>query len=509
MGLSPLLKQAFFNDLAADNDFNLRIYYQISDLATGLGVTLLIATVVGVIPAYIATKLEIVEALRNLPPSKVTSKLRKIITPLTGIVVFGLSYWFLKQYERNLIYSLVGLIPFILALLVIATLVIPLFTKGISYGVQWLLGSYRQLTERNMGDGQNRKQTNISFMMFATAIAFLVMVSNTLISIQRIQISAIPRYIGNDLVIYSEGSTFGMDELLVNDEEFIKGAVNNATLFSMIRTKINGYGVYANEGQREPQLNTYIIEPRKFVNVNHQITLHEPKQSTDAVAEVFGRLEDEAFKIVLCRQLADEDHLNVAVGDEVEVNFSGLKYKFEVIGIVDFVAGFSETWQESHEILPADKNGRYASWISWQTATIVIDGLYEGYPDLHIAIKADDHDSDFWDFPLFNATEIRELLQPYENQGLLKMAERVWDNETNSAIVDSSYSWADLLLLDPEEIAAISKNVHIVFQNTSINGMTTFVEKRLESFKTVQDALNSGVDQCVITSDIEIGRAHV
>lgn len=505
MGMAPLLKRFFFNKLAADAAFTLRIYYNWEDIVYPSLINFVITACVGMFPAYLSTKLQIIEALRNLPPSKPESRFRKILAPLIGCVVLGFSYWYLQNHQRELLPSLIGIIPFILAILVVTTLIVPLFVKLFSYLMSWLLGSFRQLTERYMGQGENRKKSNVTFMMFATSIAFLVMVSNVLVSMERIQINAIPRYLGNDLVIYSEGSTFGMDDLLMNDTAIIQGRVNNASLFTGLRAKINGYGQWPNLKQKEPSITTYIIEPLKFEAVNSELTMFQPKGSPSR-HEIFTRLENEDRKIILTKQLADAQHLNIEVGQNVTVDLHiNQNFTFEVIGIVDFVAGFSETWEEPSEVLPAATSGKYAAWISWSTANKFIDSIFENLPDLHIAIKGDNHDPDYWDFPLINATVVRQLLQQYENRGLLTMAERVWDWNATTLVSSSQYNTSYLLnayQTNPTLLNNISDNVHMVFQNTTVDGQTVFIKRRSTSYRTVQDALKSGQNQCVITKDI-------
>ncbi len=502
-GLAPVLKNVFFAGTPQTASFNLRIYFRWEDFVLPLAITFGVTAFIGILPAYISTRLEIIATLRGVPPSKKPSKIRRILGPALYLVIVGVAYWYLLENQRVLINSLIGIIPFILALLAVTTIFIPILAKLVSYLVQWFLGSFRQLTERWFGEGENRKKANVTFMMFATSIAFLIMVSNVLVSVRNIQIAAIPRYLGGDVVLYSEGSTFGMDELLISDQTYIQGRVLNATVLSSLRVKINSFGTFASERKEEPRITTYIIEPKKFAATINEITLEQPAHSAQAVQEVFRRLDEEPFKIVITRQLADANHLNVVVGQNVSVNFQIIApVQFEIVGIVDFVAAFSETWETASDITPVDENGRFAAWISWSTVSGYIDTLFPDLPDLHIAVKGNDLDNDFWDFPAFNATTFRALLQPYEANGTLTMAERVWDWNRTSLVIDPGITATDLQGMTEPEIEAISEAVHLAFENTTIKGQTKFVEKKSPAYESIQDALRDGVDQAVITKDI-------
>lgn len=502
LGLSPLLKRLFFQNLG-NSDFTLRLYLgpPLDVIGMPLLVNFAVTAVVGVFPALVATRLQIIEALRGLPPVHKRHVLKKTLKYLAALGVLGISYMFLARNQRNLQRSLVGLIPFILALLALTTVLIPAFSKGLSYATKWLLGSFRHLTERNMGAGENRKKANVTFMMFSVSIAFLVMVSNTLVSVRNIQVAAIPRYLGNDVVMYSEGSTFGMDELMLEDPR-VSGLVDNATVFSAIRTKINGYGTFPQERQREPRVQTYIVEPRKLLAALSEVTLHEPAATPGGVETAFTSLATTPFTILLSRQLADTHHLDVHEGDEVTVDFNALSYNFTVVGVVDFMAGFSETWEDPWEVLPAETAGDYAAWISWETATRVIDAIYADLPDMHFAIKRDDHDADFWDMPRFNASRVRDALAGYEANGTMKLAARVWDENATSSVSHAGYDIPDVIQMSESARAAISEEVHVVFEEPTIRGQANFTARRNATWTTVQEALQSGPDQCVITNDV-------
>ncbi|MHA1731936.1 MAG: ABC transporter permease [Promethearchaeota archaeon] len=497
MGLSPLFKRMFFKTLELEGQFRLKITYNLLPILVTYGVNFLMTSLVGILPATISTRLKIVEAIHNLKPARSGRRVMAVLFPLVGVAVAGASYYYLKTHQRQLVPSLTGIIPFILGLIVLCTVLTPVLAKGISLLIGAMLKPFRQLTERNFE--RDPRQTKVSFTMFAMAISFLVMVSNILTSVERIQIAAAPRFIGSDLVLSSEGTTFGMADILEDDQEFIKGAVAHAAQVSGLRVKVDGYGTYANETSNEPRVTMYIIEPDKFVETVNQITMRSPTNQT--TAETWGQLDSTNNGVIATYQLLDKNHLDKGVGDSLEVDLGGgFVLNGPIVGVTEFVAGFSESWEDRSDILPADRDGQYAIWVSWNSAIALIEEIFKDYPGLHLCTKKDDFDLDFWDFPLINATDFRQKLQPLESAGLLSMAERVWDENTSSIICDRSYEEADIPTLygDPSKY----QYVHTVFENTSIKGMATFVKKRYDAFQSVQDALDNGTDQCVITKDI-------
>lgn len=495
LSLSPILKRIFFTTIMSDSEFQLVLEFNLNSILMVLGFTFLINLLIGIVPALLATKIQIIEAIRNISTRKREGKLRKLIFPIVGIIITLLGYYILRRSHRNIVNTLIGIIPFILGLIMISTLLIPILSKVFAYLFSPFLGTYRKLTNRNLG--RDPRQTKITFIMFGLAIGFLVMISNVLNSVEIVQYNTVPRYLGSDIVINSEGSTFGMDEILKNDDEFIKGAVENATLLNQMRVKVDGYG---NMKNIEPHVNLYIIEGEKFFYTANDIDMLDAGNLTDKQA--FKKLDDEPFTAIACHQLLDERHLNKGIGDQIEVNVTNTLFNVTLIGITDFISGFSETWEEWSDVNLADTRGKYCLFVSWQTVISVIEDEFDWLPQSDLVLKGDDDDSDFWDFPLLDRDYVKSKIDEYEknNQlnGGLKYSERIWDENKTGAIAEAIYDYDHLKKAENEDDW---RNIHIAFENTEITGTTKFIESRGD-YESVKEALESGTDQCVITDDV-------
>jgi len=390
---------------------------------------------------------------------------------------------------------LIGIIPFIIGLIILSTVLVPILSKGFSYVFSFFLGPFRKVTNENLK--RNPNQTKITFIMFGLAIAFLVMVSNVLHSMDKIIYKAAPRYLGADIRVSSEGSTFGMDEILIDDNGIIDGAIEKATLLNGIRVKVDDYGKWKDEA-KEPRVTLYIIEGKKFEETVNDIEMMDSDDMSNE--EIFEKLDEDLNTAIICKQLAGKDHLNKEIGDKIEIDVDDFEFDLEIIGITEFISGFSETWEEPHDIVPADENGRYCIFVSWNTIKPLINNYFDWLPEADLVIKGDDHDYDFWDFPLINRTYVRNKIDQYSlnnhYENKIQIAERIWDQNKTSII--SNASIIDYLNLNENN----SINVHIAFENITLKGTTEFAYKRYEQFETVQDALTNGTNQCVITSDI-------
>jgi len=495
LGLSPILKEAFFTTIMKGSDFDLILTFNPISILLVLGITFIVNLMIGILPAYLGTKIHIIEAIRNISTSEKGKKIKKLLFPMIGLVLTLSGYLILITNYRNLTMTLIGIIPFIIGLIVLSTILIPILSKAFSYLLSHLLGPFRKVTSENLK--RNPKQTKISFIMFGLAIAFLVMVSNVLYSIEKVQYNAMPRYLGADIVLYSEGSTFGMDEILKEDKEIIDGAVEEVTLLTWVRVKVDGYGTWEDEA-KEPRVHLYIIEGEKFEETVNNIEMLDSDGLSNE--DLFEKLDDDLNTATICKQLADKDHLNKGIEDEIEIDVGDFKFDLEIIGITDFVSGFSETWEEPHDITPPKKEGIYCVFVSWNTIKPLINNYFDWLPESDLVIKGDDQDFEFWDFPLINRTYTRNFLTQYAiDNGYgnkFKIAERIWDGNESTVIANSSID--DYLNFNDNN----SMNVHIAFENISLRGTTEFAYKRYEQFETVQDALKNGTDQCVITSDI-------
>ncbi|MHA1437171.1 MAG: FtsX-like permease family protein [Promethearchaeota archaeon] len=494
--LSPMLKQIFFNTMMAESTFDLVLSIKLTSLLLVFGITFFISLLIGILPALIATRIEIIEAIRNIKTGKKGKKIRKVIFPIFGLILTGIGYYILLKSNRRIEMTLIGIIPFILGLIIISTVLIPLLSKAFSYLFAFFLGAYRKITNENLK--RDPKQTKITFIMFGLAIGFLVMISNVLYSVEIVQKKAIPRYLRADIIIYSEGSTFGMDDLLIEDEDIIDGSVESAALLSSLRVKVDDYGTFYSDKNDEPRVNFYIIEGEKFEEANNEIEMADSDGLSNE--EIFQKLDNQINSTIVCQQLLDKDHLDKEIGDLIEVDLGGFKFKLEIIGIADFVSGFSETWEEPSDIKPAEKNGKYCLWVSWNSIIPLIDDYFDWLPQLDILVKGDNHDADFWDFPPFNGTSFRHQFKQFTNdKGYkgMKIAERVWDQNASTAIADSGYDLS-YLMSHPNSY----KDVHIAFLNTSLEGTTEFYKKKDNSYETISDALIDGKDYCVITKDI-------
>ncbi|MGQ4873366.1 MAG: FtsX-like permease family protein [Promethearchaeia archaeon] len=497
LGLSPLLKKVFFTSIMAESDFQLTLTYNWLSLLIVFTITFAVSVGIGLLPAYIATKIQIIEAIRNIKSSESGKKIKKLIFPLIGIILAGFGYCILATSYRNLTMTLIGIIPFILGLIVISTIFIPILSKFFSYIFALFLGVYRKVTDKNLK--RDPKQTKITFIMFGLAIGFLVMVANVLYSLDKIYYNTMPRYLGGDIVLSSEGSTFGMDEVLIADKNIIDGAIEKAAVMNSMRVKIDGYGTWWSDKQDEPRVNVYIIEGEKFYNAVNEVKMQDTGGLSDK--DVFKKLDSQRNSVIITKQLADEEHLDKSVGDNVTIDFGSLKVNATIIGITDFISGISETWEEKSDITPANKRGKYCAFISWQSVIPIINDYFDWLPEADLLLKGDDHDFDYWDLPWINRTLVRQKIMQFakENgyEGKVQIAERVWDNETNTIVANSSYNSISEILNK-----SLGKAVHIAWENTSLKGYTELLYKLNNSYETVQDALNDGKDHCVITEDI-------
>lgn len=498
--LSPILKEMFFSTLMAGATFDLVISIQFTSLLMVFGFTFIISLLIGVLPAILATKIQIIEAIRGISTEKKGKKIKKAILPIIGIILIIIGYIILLRANRRIQITLIGIIPFIFGLIILSTLLIPLLSKGFSYLFAFFLGPFRNVTNQNLKRDPN--QTKITFIMFGLAICFLVMVANTLNSMEIVQYNTIPRYLGADIIINSEGSTFGMDEILIPDVDVINGSVENAALLSTIRIKVDDYGTWASDLNDEPKIQLYIIEGGKFIDAITESEMYGEQKGQEKA--LFRNIDNEVNSTIICKQLVDNDHLNKGVGDKITIDLGIYSFNLSIIGITEFVSGFSETWEEPGEIKPIETKGDYCVWVSWQTIIPLIDLYFENsmpLPEIDFLVKGDDHDFDFWDFPVINRTEFRDkftqFLQDKEYKDHITIAERIWDENRTAGIANSLYS-AFYLWNNQDKV----EDVHIAFENTALKGTTTFVNKRHSWFETVQDALENGTYQCVITVDI-------
>ncbi len=494
LGLSPILKNAFFTSAIADSEFALVLTFNPLSIFTVFIITFSITILVGLLPAYIATKIHIIEAIRNISSEKQGKRYRKLIFPLIGAILAITGYIILATSHRDLIGTMIGIIPFIFGLIIISTVFIPLLSKAFSHIFSFFLGSYRKVTHRNLN--RDPKQTKITFIMFGLAIGFLVMVSNVLNSLDRVYYETIPRYLGGDIVLNCEGSTFGMDEVLINDNDIIDGAVEKAALVNEYRIKVDDYGTFYSDRAEEPRINLYIIEGAKFEDTMNEILMLDSDGLEND--EVFKKLDDEQNTVIVCKQLLDENHLDKGIGDDLQLNFGEIELDVQIIGITDFVSGVSETWEEPADINPAKTNGKYCVFIAWNSIIPFINDYFDWLPECDILLKGDDHDFDCWDLPWLNRSFVKDAIYQYANEngynGQITISERLWDENQSAAVADSVFNEANFF--------GNSKFTHIAFENTSLTGTTEFVEKRHDWYETIHDALTDGIDQCVITKDI-------
>ena len=502
LGLSPLLKNIFFDAMMADSSFDLVITFNFMSILLIFGISFLISLFIGILPAYMATKIQIIEAIRGVSSGKKGKKIKKVIFPAVGVLMTAIGYVILLGANNQLHMTLIGIIPFIFGLIILSTILIPILSKGFSYVFAFFLGPFRQVTNQNLK--RDPRQTKITFVMFGLAIGFLVMVSNTLNSLEIVQNRAVPRFLGADILVTSEGSTFGMDEILIADADIIKGSVERAALVNAIRIKVDDFGTWYSDLNDEPRVNMYIVEGEKFIQAINNETKMYGNQVNQELA-LFTALDNIPNSVIITKQLADANHLNKEVGEKVTLDIGGgFEIEATIIGITDFVSGFSESWEEPSDITPASSRGKYAIWTSWQSVIPFIDQYIAQtmpIPELDIVVKGDDHDFDYWDFTFFNATEFRNNFtnflvgKEYENH--VTIAERVWDEEKKSIAADSSLNTYN-------DVTTFGNLTHVAFEDTSLNGTTTFIEngKRHAYYLSVQDALDDGEYQCVITSDI-------
>lgn len=499
IGIIPLLKSAFFVQApGTEPPFVLAIKYNVIILLSSFGVGLIITIIGGVFPAYLSTRADIIQSLRSLSPVKKRNLIKQAIFPIAGAIMAGIGYIIIARNPRDVVMALLGIIPFILGIIIVSSVLVPILSKLTSYLLKGILGAFRQLTDENLK--KNPHQTQITFTMFTLSIAFLLLISNTLTSIKRAQVSAVPRILGNDIRISSEGSTYGIDDILLADTDIINKSVQNATLFGGVRIKIDDYGVRIADTVREPKVTMYIIEPTKFIGLISGIKLTAPTDET--VTSVFNQLDSEDKTVLIWETLANANHINKTIDDTVNISidptsfpYSEEPYDFDakVIGVFGLVPGFDETWQDSWETNNAETEGNYFIFISWNTLKGIINDAFSNYPDLDYVIKYDDHDVDYWDYPLFNGSYVREILSSVPG---ITLAERVWDENASSRVGLEKYELADLI----NESRFIY--THTLFQNTSIKGMTNWAYRRHSWFNSIQDALKNGTHQAVITYDI-------
>jgi len=504
LGLSPLLKNIFFDAMMADSSFDLVITLNLMSILLIFGVSFLISLLIGILPAYMATKIEIIEAIRGVSSGKKGKKIKKVIFPVVGVLLTAVGYIILLGANNQLQTTLIGIIPFIFGLIIISTIFIPVLSKGFSYIFAFFLGPFRRVTNQNLK--RDPRQTKITFIMFGLAIGFLVMVSNTLNSLEIVQNRAVPRFLGADILVTSEGSTFGMDEVMIADSDIINGSVESAALVNAMRIKVDDYGTWYSDPNDEPLVNMYIVEGEKFIKtINNETKMYDTQVGEELA--LFTALDTTPDSVIITKQLADANHLNKGVGENITLDLGGgFEIEATIIGITDFVSGFSETWEEPSDIKPAATRGKYAVWTSWQSVIPYIDEYIATtmpIPELDIVVKGDDHDFDFWDFTYFNRTEFRnnftQFLQDKSYKDHITIAERVWDENRTTVVADSTVDAGSL------NIGTNAEDIHVAFEDTSLNGTTTFVAggKRHAYYESVQDALDDGDYQCVITSDLQ------
>jgi putative ABC transport system permease protein len=372
------LKSVLNSFLSLDTEFNIELF--ISPLTYSLTILsgLLIPILFGMIPAYKASKTEILSALRPYLRTRVHKikkwgfSIFKLIISLFfiigSIILISLSYSGLLSFSDSptlesslsILFLFIGGTIFIAGSIILGGTVLPYLTRAISYLLSPILLKIRKICQRNIE--RNLRRSRNTFFIISMALALLIMIQIIFSSIDADIVPGARMHLGGDIRLGIQWSS-DQTKIPMNTSLYLNQLDGIETVCEVKNTigknsKIEGFGLDTND-----EFILYVINTSAYVEMHEQNFIYE-YEGSNSFSDFIIQL-NQIGTILLQEELSVE--INKLVGEEVNVvtnswAFPSLNENLTLVGFFDILPGiyhsFFEGNAEEHE---------YCGIISWET----------------------------------------------------------------------------------------------------------------------------------------------
>lgn len=228
-------------------------------------------------------------------------------------------------------------------------LLLPGIIIGLSYLMKPILGFTRSIMVRNVL--RNARRTQNTFAMTSIGLAFLIMISTVLVSMNAGVYPGAKLSLGGDLRV---GWDSGYAPLSYTPD---LRAVDHVT--SLVPIRIISTGTIVDEYDPDYQIRFVIINTTEYANLHQPPTLLEAFTPASLSIQDFIHLLDEENSTIIYYELADA--LNKTVGDYINASSSEFTPTFlKIVGICGRMPGLRYTFRTYNPPI-------YVVILSWRT----------------------------------------------------------------------------------------------------------------------------------------------
>ncbi|MBD3211421.1 MAG: FtsX-like permease family protein [Candidatus Lokiarchaeota archaeon] len=372
------LKSILGTFLSIETEFNVELF--ISPLTYSLTVLsgLIIPLLFGMIPAYKASKTEILNALRPYLSARVDkikawgfSFLKLIISLffiIGSIIIISLSYSGLLSFSDSptlessvsILFLFISGTIFITGSIILGGTILPYLSRAISYLLSPILLKIRKICQRNIE--RNLRRSRNSFFIISMALALLIMIQIIFSSIDAGIVPGARMRLGGDLRLGIQWSS-DQTRIPMNTSLYLNQLEGVETVCEVKNTigknsKIEDFGLDTNE-----EFILYVINTSSYVDIHEQNSIYKYEVSTSF--SDFIRQLDQVGTILLQEELSVE--INKPIGEEVNIvtnswAFPSLNENLTLIGFFDVLPGIYHSFLEGNA-----EEHEYCGIISWET----------------------------------------------------------------------------------------------------------------------------------------------
>ncbi len=403
--------------------------YSVTTLLTGLGIGFCVTLATGVVPAVLASRIDIVRALYPQMRSFGKAKKWRVAAPISGVVLLFIGLFLVRAgFSASSSWlpnaqALVGYTATLVGAVLLASLFLPLLSKLFSQFLRLSLGRASILVQRNIL--LNFRRSVFAYGAFAISIALLIGLSSLVTTSASYDLSNARYGHGSDMQVWASAPPSFADYLKSVD------GVKNAAGVGLIGYQQNNMSC---NGQFLNGKGILLIgvDSTDYFETIYGIHLVDTLNGMTP-NEVYSTMIAEPKNVILQDALAK--NLNAHVGDEVTwlltVQTGTSEMKLHVIATTDSVAGNAETLYKSMAA-----SGYYMAIMRFQDMLAFRDPALAGsnFDEFLVSVE-----------PSANVTQVVDDITQYsKQQGYTLTVSTVQQRLAQS---EASYAQAETLVL--------------------------------------------------------------
>jgi len=372
------LKTVLSAFLSLETDFNVKLTISSYTYSLSIIAGVIVPLIFGMIPAYKASKTNILSALRPYLRSR-GEKIKQwsisilklsfsVSIIILSIILINLSYSGLLGFtdsptlESNLaiIFLFIGGTIIISGCIILGGTILPILTKGVSYILSPILLKMRKICQKNIT--RNLRRSRNTFFIISMALALLIMIRIIFSSINAGILPGARMRLGGDIHLgyqwhYDQTRIPMNTSLYLNQLEGIKDVCEVKNTIGK-KSLCDGFGLDSNE-----EFILYVINTTAYVNIHKKNSIYNYEGNLNF--DKFIHKLDEDRTILLQKELAN--YLEKSIGDEVNIQtnswaFPSLNTNLSIVGLIDILPGIFHSYfvGNEHEM-------EYSGIISWNT----------------------------------------------------------------------------------------------------------------------------------------------